>query len=178
MKPFRVFLCIPVALALFRNGMDEHGAAQCARTCQNADKLMRIMPVDRPEVGEAHFLKQLMRQQKVLDAVFEALHPFGKQPSDRPCIEQTYDAPFEAHIAAAHAHVGQLAMNGADVWGDRHIVIVQYDDKRHVRLPRIVHALERKSARHCAVSDERDCRSVLVPELHGARHAERSRDRR
>ena len=142
----------------------------------HARQLGNVVAVDRAEIGEAHLLKQHVRQQKALDSVFTALHVTRQPAADRSGIEQARQAAFERQIALTGAHIGQRPAQRTDAFRNGHIVVIQNHDERRFAFAGVVERFERHAAGERAVADERDRRTRFVFQLFGARHAERSRN--
>ena len=97
----------------------------------------------------------------------------GERAAKGTHVEHPCNRPFEAQISLANAHIRKRPAQRSDIGRDGHAVVVQYDDERHLRRPRVVERLKRHAARKRAIADERDGGSLLAAKLHGARHTER-----
>ena len=81
-------------------------------------------------------------------------------------------------VEAARHQTCQMAIQRADRRRNRHVVVVQDDQQRHVVFNAgVVHCLEGHAGRHRAVADHGDAHAIVALQLAGDRHAERSGDR-
>src|SRR5207248_1094440 len=74
------------------------------------------------------------------------------------------------------AHVGEVLGERADIRSDRHLVIVEYDDKAPVGVPGVVERLESHATGHRAIAYHGYDMVVFALEVTGDRHAVGRRD--
>ncbi|MPM40082.1 hypothetical protein SDC9_86720 [bioreactor metagenome] len=134
------------------------------------------MPVNRAEIEKPHVFKQAFGHEKALDAVFKVFHIARKPAAEDACVKRAHQSALKADIPLAGAHVDEHTVQRTDILGNRHLVVVENHDQRHVGLPRVVKPLKRQPARECAVADKGNCRAFLAEQLFRARHAERGGD--
>ena len=125
-----------------------------AHVPEDGQKVVEVVAVDRPHVVEPQLLEQrapgheatgvfLGPPDTVLDHPRE---PLGRVPRD----------VADRAIALRRDEPREIAAHRPDRRGDRHLVVVEDDDKAGVHRPRVVQALVRHAAGERAVADDRD----------------------
>ena len=113
-----------IALALFRNQVQQHRLAKRLRSFQKRLHLLNIVPVDGAEIGKAEAVKKIRAQKRPAEALFKLM---GKLIELLPAgyfRREGAVAELEAEIIRTQANLRQMPGNRADVRRDGHAVIV------------------------------------------------------
>ena len=171
---FRRLLRIWDALTLLRHDVQQHRLAQIACPAQHLLQLRLIVPVHRTNIVKAHIVEHIVRQYEVFHALLHTVQYFI-QPArlaDGAAVKL-----LEVQIARLHALLGQQRRHTADIFVDRHTVIVEHDDHGLTALSGVRQALICQATGQCAVADEGN--DVIVRSRERARpgHTQRDGDR-
>ncbi|CAG9212845.1 hypothetical protein PSP6_310082 [Paraburkholderia tropica] len=165
-----------VALAFLRHHVQELRAAQFLDVLQRGDQRVEVVTVDRADVVEAEFFEQRGRHDHALRVLFELA---GEIEHRRRVTQHALHARASGGVEAARHQAREMAIERAHRRRNRHVVVVEDDEQRHVVFDaRVVHRLEGHAGRHRAVTDHGDARGVFALELARDGHAERRRNRR
>ena len=175
----RVVLRVFVAAAFIGSDVNEHRLVDRLRRVQNGDQLLQIVPVERPIVAEAHILKNRRVENILFNDIFHAPDTGRHGFTDfRHAAERRLHAVFRTEIARLCAHIREIARHRADIFGNRHRVIVQNHNQIPVQPAGIVEALVGEATGQRAVADHRDHMPRLAGEGFRNRKPERRRNRR
>ena len=101
-----------------------------------------VVPVDRAEIAKAELLEQHPRGPEVFDALLEGLgevHQLLSPDEVGGRFDQSLHPLADAHGNGAGDDRAEVPVDGADVGGNRHAVVVQDHDDVAPRVPRVVH---------------------------------------
>ena len=131
---FRRLLGIRDAPALLRHHVQQHRLTQVARPTQHFFQLRLIVPVDRSDVIKAHVVKHIVRQDKIFHMLLDVMqYPIKSgRFSDSAAIK-----PLKMQIPRLDTLLRQKRCHAADVFVDRHAVVIEHDDHRLTALPGI-----------------------------------------
>jgi len=150
----RVFFGRLVALTLFGQHMDQHRALVLLHLFQGFHQHGQVVAVDRAEVFEPEGFEEHAGGEENLEGFLQF---FGQvqqvlahgvetpEKSSRGFLETVYEF--------AGAGAGQEVGQGADVFGNRHFIVVQDHDHVPVHVTGVVHGLVGHTAGHGAVAD-------------------------
>ena len=117
---------------------------------------MLVVSVERAVIGKPEVLKEILPHQQTLETVFCFLadphQPFAAQ---RDLFERILDSVLETEILCGVAESVEIGIHRADVFRDRHIVVVENDDQLVVA-GTVVQRFVRHSARKRSVADHDD----------------------
>ena len=166
-----------IALALLRHHVDEQRPLVVPRAAKNANEMFEVMSVEGPDVLKAQRFEKLAVHKQRLDQVAEFFKKLEKrQAHGGNALKAPAHAPLEGAIAPAGAQVRQVATHGAHVFGDGHLVVVEYDDHPRVAVAGVVERLIAHDAGQRAVSHHGHNAVVAVHDVAGAGHAQRGGD--
>ena len=145
-----------IALPFYGVHMYHHRAVQFLGPLQNIAQAGQVVAVDRPQISEAHILKQRAPRPKGLfqggfDLVIEAVNAVLL----RVLAEKAPVPLLEVIVRRFGPQAGQMPRHGPDVGIDGHSVVVQNHDQRLMGSSGVVQALIGKSAGQRPVADER-----------------------
>ena len=147
METGRIFLRWLVALALFGQNVHQHRVIQLFRLPKHLAELGNVVPVHRPQIGDAHILKEHPRDKQLLDAVLGALDlvDHGRAHHGNP-VQGVGHVFLQVVIAAACSQAVQIARHSAHVLGNGHFIVVEHDDEILLHARRVVQCLVGHSA--------------------------------
>ena len=162
-----IFLGRLQALALLGDDMQEYGGILLAQVGQGVGQHIDIMAVHRPDVLEAHLLEHRGFVDAAADQLLAALqHLDHGITGDRDALKHRFHVRLDMGVFRVGAQLGQIVGHLADIFGDRHLVVVQNDDQI-VQLADIVHALVDHAARKGAIAHNDHDLARLVFEFFG-----------
>ena len=172
---FRRLLGIRDAPALLRHHVQQHRLTQVARPAQHFLQLRLIVPVDRSDVIKAHVVKHIVRQDKIFHMLLDVMqYPIKSgRFSDSAAIK-----PLKMQIPRLDTLLRQKRCHAADVFVDRHAVVIEHDDHRLTALPGVRQPLVGQAACQRTVTDEGNDVIILPHERARPRHTQRNGDRR
>ena len=113
---------------------------------KNFGKFPDIVPVKRPITGKAQIFKKITAVNNMLDQVFHSGHPVVQRlPEFWNMVEDCFDISLGTQVSRRCPDMRQIARDGPHVSGDRHLVIIQNDNKVPVQPPCIVQPLDRQA---------------------------------
>ena len=114
--------------------MQQHRLTQVARPAQHFLQLRLIVPIDRADVIKAHVVKHIVRQDKIFHMLLDVMqYPIKSgRFSDSAAIK-----PLKMQIPRLDTLLRQKRCHAADVFVDRHAVVIEHDDHRLTALPGI-----------------------------------------
>ena len=147
------------APALLRNDMQDYRLAQIACPAEHSFQLRNVMSVDGPDIIKAHIIKHVIRKNSFFHVLLHGMNHIINRLhlADRLAIKL-----FKAQIAGLHSLLGQERRHTADIFVNRHTVIIQNDNHRFSALTRILQSLISQSAGQSAVANQRNHIIVLV----------------
>ncbi len=155
----RVGLGRRVALALGRDDVQELRSLALAHVAQRRHQRAQVVAVDGSDVVEAHFLEQRAGQHHALDVFLGSL---GELTHRRHLLQHTLAAFAQLRVGAPGQHAREVLRHRADVFGDRHVVVVQDDEQVGGQRAGMVQRLEGHAAGQGAIADDRDCAPLLA----------------
>ena len=141
-----------------------------ARPLERRHQLQRVhhpgdvVARDRAEVAEAQLFEQHPRRPQILDALLDRLGELDQaRPPDevRRFLDHRLDPLADAVGDRARDNRSEVLVDGADVGGDRHPVVVEDHDEIATGVPRVVHRLVRQPARQRPIADDGDDLELL-----------------
>ena len=165
-----------IAFALLGDGMDHHGPVHSSGFLDHPYQSRNVVPVHRPQVCNAHVLKEHTRNHQLFEA---ALYPADPRhhivaPGDTP--QSLIDPPFQIQIAVGCTDIVQIFGDTSHILGDGHIVVVEDDNEIGLQLPRIVQRLICHPPRHGPVADDGHHGLVQPLDIPGLHQAQARRD--
>ena len=141
-----------VALALFRDRMDQHRPIGARLDgAQHGQKLLHVMPVDGADIGKAQLLKKRAADscgfQQFLCPSRAFLKRFGQKGNG------AFGCGLELLKRGARVKPRQVGGHGPRGWRDRHLVVVQDHDQPLAQMACVVHRLIGHAARERAIAD-------------------------
>ena len=133
------------------------------------------MAVDRAEVVEIEFLEQGAGHEHALEVFFPA---FEEAPQQAVAAQAVLRAFAQRVQAPAGHQARQHLRQRADVFADRHLVVVEDDQHVRIDVAAVVQRLVGHATGQAAVADHSHDLSCVALALRGDGHAERSRNRR
>ena len=168
-----------VALALLRQEVQQHDALEALGALEVLDDQVHVVSIERTDVGDAQFLEDMARHDRVAHHLAELVERLVDPGADHgDGLDEVRHLVVRALHDAIGADLRQVARQRADRLADRPLVVVQHDDHALARRGRVVERLEGDARAQRRVADHRDdVRSQrLVARRHG--EAEPERDRR
>ena len=178
MEFFRILYGERIPFSLCSHRVEHHGLFQRAAAAQVLDDLPHVVPVDRPEIQDAELFKWQIRRKEAFEAVFELLHMTAQEIPEPARFQHAGERALERIVRAVGTHRRQRVLDAADVFRDRHLVVVENDQKRDPVAARVVQRFVGESSGHRAVADQSDRHAGFAVCAHGARKPERRGDRR
>ena len=149
-----------VALALFREDVEQDRLVLRLQELEGPDEQRDVVAVDRAVVAEAELLEDDARQEQVLhaflDLVRELQHALA---ADR--LDKAAGLFVQVRVGRMGGDVVEVGRDGADVLGDRPLVVVEDDDEALGLRPNVVQRLVADAAGEGGIA--RDDDDVLVP---------------
>ena len=165
-----------IALAFLRDDMDEHGAFRIVTDIfEDRDQLFQIVAINRADIIEAELFEQgaahrhaagifLRLGRRIVDT--------ARQPTGKLARETA-----QPKIFAGGYQTRKISGKATYRRGNRHVVVVEYDDQPVARRLGVVHSFIGHARAHRAVADNRDCLAGFARHLVGDRKSESSRNR-
>ena len=169
-----------VSLSLLGAHMDDDGVLDVLglfyRLLHGGD----IMPVHGSQIGDPHILEEHPRDYELLHG---ALYPLKGihhllSPPRHALFQEHLEPGFEVLVAHCSPYALQIFGHAAHILGDRHGVVVQYDDIVRAQLRGVVQPFIGQSARQRSVSYHRDHGIVLFLQIPCLHESQSHRDRR
>ena len=138
------------------------------------------MPVDRTDVDEAERLENAARRYRRFHAVLDAV--CGTQNAiadrgDRDALDERLEVFLRLTIARSQSQLREIFAERADIFVDRHLVVVENDDEIFFELPRVIESFESLAAGQCAVANHGNYVDRIGREFGGNQQSERGGDR-
>ncbi len=178
-EPARVALGGLVTLALGREHMHQHRARHADCAAEDLHERLQVVPINRPQVGEAQVLEEHPRYYEPLHAHPEVVHRLDHRLAHRHAPEHPgHVVPRPAHRGRdvrpeAREHSGQRP----HVARDAHLVVVEHDGDVRARVAGLVEALQGQPTGQRAVADHRHDALRAAPQVAGHGESQRRRDR-
>ena len=121
-----------VALALFREDVQEHRLVLRLQELEGLDEQRNVVAIDRAVIAQAEFLEDDARQEQVFHALLDLVREVAA--CALPAIASTKRRGLfvQVRVGRIRGDVVQVAGDGADVLGDRPLVVVETTMKRLV----------------------------------------------
>ena len=163
--------------SLYGPDMEQDRLLQVPGVAEDLRQLPQVVAVHRPQIGEAHILKQAAGEQALLHRFLQPVgHPVDLPPEPGG-VHHLPVVLLEGEILGLQALAGQVLRHAAHVLGDGHAVVVEDDQQLAPALPRGGQALIGQSAGERSVSDESQHPVVLPQHVPGPGHPHRHRHR-
>ena len=144
-----------VALALLGHHVQQDRALLAvAHVLEHGQQVVEVVPVDGPDIVEAHLLEHRARAHHQGAGVFlgrgrALVEALGQEPA------QLLGGLAQGLVGAPRGQAREVGRHGAHGRRDRHVVVVEDDDEARVQGAGIVHGLVGHARRHRAVADHR-----------------------
>ena len=165
------------SLSLLGDDVDEARSIELAHHREGLEQRVDVVAIDRAEVSEA----ELLEQHTGGEEGFHALLPLPHDRSDRTrgAVHELADLRADPVVERIALDRRQVLVHRADVWRDRHLVVVEDDHDVAIRVARVVETFVREPAAQRAVAEHgHHFQIVLALDVARRRHPERSRDGR
>ena len=133
------------------------------------------MAVHRPQIAEAHFLKEGSRHQHrayaVLDLVGSLQHPVANAGN---AGENLFHIMLGLLVLRHQPYAGEIFAHGSHILVDRHLIVVQNDNEILAQFSRMVQSLEGFAAREGTIAYHRNDLIAAATQIPGNRHAQSS----
>ena len=124
MKRIRVLLRKAISLALHSFQVDQRRAVLLFGIADQAADTLHVVAVRRADIVKAHVLENGTGQQQVFKALLEIMHPAHGSASAGQFVEHVFHPLFHAGVRRTQAQPRQILRDGADTFGNGHIVVV------------------------------------------------------
>ena len=128
MELVRTLFCRLIALAFFCQHMHHNRSVNLLRCLQYFNQAVNIMTVNRTEIGEAQLFKNRGRHHKVLHAALQTTDSLQHICAKLHVFQPALNIIFNLIIGLASTQVIQIIAHCTDVFGNRHFVVIQYND--------------------------------------------------
>ena len=163
-----------VALALGGDHVHQHRAVRIvAHVFQGGDQVVQFVAGNRADILELERLEEHARGEQVLQ-VFLTLAQHGEDVLAHrgQGHEPVLDVVAQPADGAAGHLAAEEAGQGADIFRDRHLVVIEDDDQVPVEVAGVVETLEGHARGHRAVADDGDDFARLPLDRLGRGHAQ------
>ena len=110
------------------------------------------MPVHRAHILKPHLLEDCHADQTALEPVLEPMGHVVKMLPAGQGLRQAAVIPLKLEIARPAANQLQMPRNAADIFRNRHLIVIQNNDQRLLAGPGVVHPLVKEATGHRAVA--------------------------
>ena len=125
MEFFWMRFCRPVALALFGDAVNEHWVIELLAVFKHTNELVYIMTIDRPQILDAQFFKEITQNKHMLHAVFKAIGNIRHLRANVwNALEHIFHIFLHAVVAWVRTHTGEVLAHPTNIWIDAHFVVV------------------------------------------------------
>ena len=155
MEPYRILHRRLIAQPFFRNDMEQHRPLHLQHVFQGRQQVLEVMSFNRSRIPEPKLFKKQPGKDCSLGQLFSPASQLlyvrsdmGDFPQQLPC--------FLPHLGIKLTGEGpvQIGGDGADVFRDRHLVVIQDDQEIFSQPSGMVQALQRHTGCHSAVADD------------------------
>ena len=161
--PLRLDLGGLVALSFHRAHVEQHRAGHLPGPGQGGAQLLHIVPVHRPQVGEAHVLEHGAGVDGPLHAALDAVVQPVEPPSAGEVLQHCPVALLEPVVPRAQPQAAEVGGHAPHVGVDGHAVVVEDHHHRLPGGPGVVEPLVGQAAGEGPVPDEGRHAVVLPP---------------
>ena len=173
-----VFLGRFQALAFLRDDMQKDRRILFAQVVEHVIQRDHVVPVHRADILETHLLKHCGVVDAAPHQLLAALQRLDhRHAHDGDILQHRFHLRFGVEILGVGAQFGQVVGHLPDIFGDRHLVVVQ-DHDQVVEHAEVVHPLVDHAAGERAVAHDDDDFARLFFELFRARDPDRRGQRR
>ena len=145
----------PITLALLRHNMQQHRPSRpFLHRAQHRQKLLHIVPVNRPQIGKAQRFKERPANRHALEHILGALSPLAegfRQQRHRPLGRRFQFLKRLTRIEAA-----QVRRHRPHRRRNRHVVVIEDHKQALAQMARIVHRLIGHARRNRAIANHRN----------------------
>ena len=168
-------------MTLLREDVEQHwpvGVDPLDRS-ERLFEFMDVVTIDRPEVLGAELLPEAGGDEQFAHRVLDALGGVPGLLTERQVLDNRAHFALCIAVERVDTQLVHVPRKAADVWADRHGVVVEDDDEAPlVQLARMVHGFQRHARGHRAIANNGDRPEVVPVEVARHGHAQRRRDRR
>ena len=130
MELIRMQTCRFVATSLLCQNVNDNRAFNPLCLVKKFHHLTHIMTVNRSQIGQSHIFKKHARYDELLDTALCAAHRIYDSRSHlRDFLKCFRHIDLHAGVDFCCTKRTQIRRHATDVLGNRHIIIVQYNDK-------------------------------------------------
>src|SRR5829696_9860605 len=112
------------------------------------------MPVDWSHIGEP----ELLPDHRVIDELLERVLPAFAELHEQLALGQPLGEAGKLVFCTVVSRVGadtiEIAGHGADIWRDRHLVVVENDEKGEIKNSRVVQCFESHTSSERTVAND------------------------
>ena len=128
-----------IALALESIDMEKHGFVILLRHLKRFAELLDIVPVDGSDIVKSEILEPRIGIDNALQCALYIKRGIRKLISDdRDMFQELFGVRFHAVIFRFRSDDGEITCHRADIFGDRHLVIIEHDYEPVVRSAGVV----------------------------------------
>ena len=132
-----------VAVAFFRDHMQQHGADDLLGHVEIALQLPDVVPIDRTVVMETELLEKHAADEPSFNSILHLVQePLDRIADDRHADEHLLHFGLDAVVERVRADAIERLGQPADARADRHLVVVEDDDEVLFHPARVIQGLE------------------------------------
>ena len=165
------FLGGGVAAALLRGDVQDDRPVVVLGNPQSIKQRRQVVAVDRADVAQTQLLEERVADEDALDGRLEAVVGVAQEGQVQP-VRRLLDAVLDPVVGMAGEEAAEMAGEGADAAGDRHLVVVEDEDKAPGGRGHVVERLERDAVAERGVADHGDDVFGTLALVAGHREAE------
>ena len=154
-----------VAMPLFGLHMHDHRTVNPLCVLKETNHRGYIMTVHRPEIGKSHILKKHSRNDKLLDAVLRLPDPLDHFISAMKLLKLSGHLFLQICVRVRRPERREIIMHSSHISGNRHVVVIQNNNKIRLQLRGIVKRLIGHAAGQRPVTDHRYNRVLLSSQI-------------
>ena len=176
-KFIRAFFRRFISLAFFGNNMNDNRAGSLFSGFKNFHKMFQIMPVNRAIVFKAQMFKNRTRHKQIFNAAFNAADNIYNIFAVVFMFKPAFQILFYAGICFCRAQLVQIIAHSADVFGDRHLIVIKHNNQLFLQIAGVVQRFISHATCHGAVADNGNHFIIFALQVTRNRHAQSSRYR-
>ena len=112
------------SLALFRDGMDQHGAFHSLRGVDHVHHRLHVMSVHGAKISNAHVFKEHARNDQRLQAALQSPDAADHLISLGAAKQGIINALLQVQVAVRSTDVVQIFIHATHVLRDGHVVVI------------------------------------------------------
>jgi hypothetical protein len=137
-------------MALVRHDMQHARPFDVTQVAEHGHQSIDIVAIDRAEVAEPQFLEQCARGDHALHVLLGAP---GEGLDRRHVLQHFFGAFAHTRVEGPGKQPREILAHGADIPGDRHLVVIQDHQQVAVQVAHVVECLEGHAGGHRPVTD-------------------------